>query len=318
MLCKTNSLRTVEDIRIVNGDVDVHLVSYSDQSRIGVWFSRKVDTFSVILEYGLEDPRGLIGCLLPDLKSGAPKWSTKSIIWLSEDPRVVDGSVTHFVSTVSSAVYYNYQRWLLSTWMPENPHFSIYEDESTSRKFVEDTLQYMSANTVLKGLSLPFVKTYQLKAQETSLVSLNKEREIIMWFYTDLTTYNHYQELCYILSDVDLMYKYEPKLEGSNYWRYKGVTIEVILKKPEFEGYAADLEPGVSVVPLIMAAVKQTCGTVPDAPLAKCMDIPNQSNALIIVILLFLLIMAFVVVIIIIYYIDRPKAEIIVPAVPTT
>ena len=320
MLSKTNSLQTIEDIRMIFGDVKIYVVNYKDNIRSGISFSRPANNFNLILEYTLDDPRGILGYFYPNFVTGVPEWSIRSTVRITENLEDPEIASTYYIGTISSGVYYNYNRWILNTWIPQNPNFSIYDGESTGRKFLEDSLNYFKNDVVVAGLSLPIIRTYKLKWANSDLISLNSDQFGICLFYGGLDL-NNYSDILYIMSTSDTIYKYDPTLytanglKNLNYWKYTKPVIETNTNQLRI-----DPTLGMPSNLLYTPAGMYSGAIVTDLPTNHSAENNDKASSLTIIVLLFLLIITFVVIIVIIYYIDFkavvPTDKIVIKPMP--
>jgi hypothetical protein len=298
MLCESNSLRTVADIRVVHGELDLHVVTYKDPCRVAVCFTRSADDFTLVLEYTTADSRGLLGFFLPLMSELVPRWMVGSVIRLSDDIQSPDVASTYFVGTVGIDIYYNYQRWILSGWLVQHPYFSLYESGSTPRKFIEQSLEYIVGGGTSKLLTLPVIRTYQLDPKDSELVSGGATSEVVM-FYGGLSDLDRHEDVTYILSQTEVIYHYEPKLR--RYWKYTQPRLVNVDRKIRVGKVAVDPPPLDPIVPPLVPIVP---------PLVPITPVDDRGQALGVIVLLVLLIIAFVIAVVIIYYLSRPVAVI--------
>lgn len=306
---------------MVPGDVRVYVVNYKDNIRSGISFTSSRENFNLILEYTLKDPRGILGYFYPNFSSTLPEWSIESTVRITENLEDPEIGSTYYICTISSGVYYNYNRWLLNTWIPQNLYYSIYDGESTGRKFLEDSLNYLKNHLVVTGLSLPVVKTYNLKWTDSNLIGRNSDEFGVRLFYGGLEDLNNYSEIIYIMSSADVIYKYDPLVytlsdsKTQNYWKYTKPTIETNTNQLRINS-TVDTSKDLLYTPAGM----YTGGIVPDLPI-KPVELNNdKASSLTIIVLLFLLIITFVIVIVIIHYMDT-KSVVSIPTIivtPTT
>jgi len=323
MQCERKLLRSVEDISTVNQNVDVHLIDYGDYCRAGICFLDSDSNFCSILEFTLQDSRGIIGCLLPVIESDKLSWKDDSIITVKSTNAALEQNKYHstcFIGTICPTKYYNYHRWLLSSWHPKNSHFSVFEGQSTNKKFIEESLAYLTFEIPSKTLCLPTLKTYSLHSKAQDLASLEIEEQNIIMFYSSLQDIKDYEDVISLMSDMSLMYKHEPKFGSPIYWRHENVIIKPLYQKLATppKGYTIDTlpvnTPAMASEFIQSNNLRDTKPITPIVtPLTPIDTSGNASRALIIVILIFFIIIAFALVVVVIYYLDIPQVVVATP-----
>lgn len=287
------ALTSITDVIPADGNLDVYLVDYGDYSRLTLWFVNHRTKFEALFEYRSIDQRGALGSLLPAISQEGIIWQHQSCVVRHKafDPGTCH--TTAYLTTITPARYYAYNVWVLQTWLPRNPYFTVIEGGSTTRKYIEESIVFLVGTSGVKSI-LPKHITYELVSDGKELVK-EEDRSDLEFFYRSLVDVNSIQDCVALLNIAGDIYMPENTNTGQRYWKHSGARL-----MSKYDRIRATLNVNETVA-------ADSCPTpCPPPPASACPD-QNQdkTSALAIIIFIFIIVMAIVVIVVIIYYMTR-------------
>jgi len=295
-------LKNVSDIRAAHENLEVHLIDHLDFNRLSVCFCDLEKKFINNLEFRISDRRGNIGTLLPLCDEYGLLWMNQGNITISNELPEKEYYSGTYLGTVTPEKYFDYHRWLLEKWMPNNSIFSIFTTGSTAKSFIENSLEFMEIDA--KILTPPLSKTYRLNYDRRELVDWMKEKQLIEIYYQNIPSeLIDLEDYFNFTREHHTIYTYEMSGGALRYWKIYKPSIKIDYQRIEIKRLKLDQPVAIKSLQLVQG---ENTPAALEASLVPSTDSTNN-QAIIVMILIFFLVIMVIAVIVVVYYIYRPK-----------